>query len=113
MGIPLHPYPIFSWRVYFNCQNYPIWNPQGRFIFLHCTLYGMQYLIMAYYIPPPYNSNLVNEGFLYMAQHPTIPAIWLGDFNMILNPAADRLQLSQNAQLPNTTRFGRTLQNFR
>lgn len=27
-------------------------DPQGRYIFLHCTLNGLQYLIMAYYIPP-------------------------------------------------------------
>lgn len=44
-------------------------DPQGRFIFLHCTLNGSQYLIMAFYIPPPYKSNLVTEGLLYMAQH--------------------------------------------
>lgn len=55
---------------------------------------------------------LVNEGFLYMAQHPTVPTIWLGDFNMVLNPSKDRLQLSQNNQLPTTTRLSRTLTQF-
>lgn len=87
-------------------------DPQGRFTFLHCTLFGTQYLIMAFYIPPPYTSNLAVEGFLYMAQQPTIPAIWLGDFNMVFNPAADRLQLNPSAQLPSNTCFGHKLTEF-
>lgn len=87
-------------------------DPQGRFIFLHCTLSGIQYLIMAFYIPPPYTSTLINEGLLFMAKHPLVPSIWLGDFNMVLDPSMERLQLSRDAPHPNTTRFGRTLTEF-
>lgn len=87
-------------------------DPQGRFIFLHCTISGTQYLIMAFYVPPPYTSNLINEGFLFMEKHPTIPVIWLGDFSIVLDPSVDRLQLSRDAQPPNITRFGRTLTEF-
>lgn len=67
---------------------------------------------MAFYIPPPYKSNLITEGLLYMAQHPNVPTIWMGDFNMVLNPQKDRTQLSQSAHSPDTTRFGRTLKEF-
>lgn len=47
-----------------------------------------------------------------MAQHPNVPGIWLGDFNMVLNPHKDRLQLNQSTHHPNTTRFGHTLTEF-
>lgn len=66
-------------------------DPQGRFVFLHGTIYGKPYLILACYIPLPYNSAVINAGFLYMAQYPTTPAIWLGDFTMVLNLTMDRL----------------------
>lgn len=32
-------------------------DPQGRFVFLHGTIYGKPYLILACYIPLPYNSD--------------------------------------------------------
>lgn len=47
-----------------------------------------------------------------MAQYPAIPAIWLGDFNVVQNPTTDRLQPNQCAQLPDTTRFGRLMTEF-
>lgn len=29
-------------------------------------------------------------GLSFMAQHPTVPAVWIGDFNMTMNPFLDR-----------------------
>lgn len=64
--------------------------PPGRYIFIHALVGGTPLLIIASYIPPPYKSYVVAEGLAFIAQHPTIPAVWMGDFNRTMSPYLDR-----------------------
>lgn len=41
-------------------------------------------LILAFYIPPPFQFAVLKEDLAFMAQHPTVPAAWIGDFNMVM-----------------------------
>ena len=70
-------------------------DPNGRYVFLHAKLYGEPFLLMAFYIPPPFSTTVVLEGFTFMSRNPSVQVIWLGDFNTTLCPALDRLQTTQ------------------
>lgn len=72
----------------------------GRSLFLYASIGGLEVFLMAFYIPPPFQFAVLQEGGAFMAKHPTVPAIWLGDFNMTIDPTFDRLSL---------TKFGRFL----
>lgn len=76
--------------VHFELQGSRI-DPSGSFVFLHAAVYGDPLLILAMYIPPPFNSALLSEGLGYMALYPTVPVVWSGVFNMTINPSLDRL----------------------
>lgn len=85
-------------------------DQQGRYVFLHATINRSPILILACYIPPPYSSTIVKEGLAFMSQHPRVPAIWMGDFNMTLSPALDRMGQPDPALDPPThTRLHRML----
>lgn len=85
-------------------------DPQGRVLFLHAKLNGLEILILAIYIPPPFQFNVLNEGLEFMSQFPTVPAIWLGDFNNVVNRNLDRLSLTPHVNPPQShTRFGKLL----
>lgn len=85
-------------------------DPQGRFLFLHAKLNGLELLILAIYIPPPFQFNVITEGKAFMSQFPTVPAIWLGDFNNVVNGKLDRLSITPHDHPPRLyTRFGRLL----
>lgn len=48
-----------------------------------------------------------------MSQHPSVPAIWAGDFNMVITPQLDRLSpANPPPSTPSTTRFGKFLTKF-
>lgn len=64
---------------------------RGRFLLLHATIGGLEVLLLAFYIPPPFQFAALKEGVAFMTQHPTVPAIWMGDFNMVIDPLMDRL----------------------
>lgn len=88
-------------------------DPLGRYVFILAKLYGEPLLIMAFYIPPPFNISIIKEGLSFMARHSTISAVWLGDFNTTLNPTLDRLQLtSPTRNTPNETRFSKLISTF-
>lgn len=53
----------------------------------------LELLILAYYVPPPFHFAVIQDGLTFMAQYLTIPAIWLGDFNMVTDPLIDRMDL--------------------
>lgn len=57
-------------------------------------LYGEMILLMAFYVPPPFQTSSLVEGFNFMALHPNVPAMWLGDFNNVLDPTLDRMTSS-------------------
>lgn len=70
-------------------------------------------LILASYIPPPYRSDVVTEGLAFIAQYPSIPAVWLGDFNHTMTPSLDRpVQDEPSRGEPLHTRLYRTLEDF-
>lgn len=97
---------------HFELQGSEI-DPMGRYVLLKAKLLGDLILILAFYVRPPFNSTVLVAGFDFMALYPNIPAIWLGDFNNVLDPALDRM--SRSAPLPvspHPTRFARLLTDF-
>lgn len=67
-------------------------DAQGRYIFISSKLFGESFLLMAFYIPPPFSITILLEGLTFMARYPTVPAIWMGDFNTTMNESIDRLR---------------------
>lgn len=59
-------------------------------MFLYDSIDGITMLILAWYVPPPYSSEVITAGLAYMAMYPTVPAVWMGDINMTMNPSLDR-----------------------
>lgn len=74
---------LIAKSIHFELQGSRI-DPFGSFVFLHVVVYVEPMLILAMYIPPPFNSTLISEGLGYMALFPAVTAIWLGDFNIAL-----------------------------
>lgn len=63
--------------------------------------------------PPPYSSEVVTAGLLFITQHPTIPAIWMGDFDMTMNLFLDHpVQAGIQSNEPRQTRPSRILTEF-
>lgn len=69
-------------------------------------------LLLAYYVPPPFQFNILTEGLAFMSQFPTVPAIWLGDFNTVVDPSLDRLASVPTTPTPSHARFGKLLSEF-
>lgn len=65
---------LMSESVFFAIQTV-VTDPQGRYVFLYGKIAGKLLLILAWYVPPPYNSSILSEGFVFMARYPSIPAI--------------------------------------
>lgn len=85
-------------------------DPQGRFLFLNAKVNGLEMLILAFYVPPPFQFSVINEGIAYVSQFPTIPAMWLGDFNNIMNKDLDRISVTpQDKPTQPHTRFGKII----
>lgn len=85
-------------------------DPQGKFLFIHCRLNGLEILLLAIYIPPTFQFSVINEGLAFMAQFPMIPALLMGDFNAIMDNNLDRLsQTSSTDCTPSLTRFGKLM----
>lgn len=84
---------------------------QGRYLFLHAIMGEMPVLLLACYVPPPYSSEVVKEGLSFMAQYPTVPAVWMGDFNMTMNPYLVRpVQDGTRANETQQTRLSRLME---
>lgn len=49
-------------------------------MFLSVKLHGEMMLLLAFYVPLPFSLAVLTAGFGYMALHPSIPVVWLGDF---------------------------------
>lgn len=88
-------------------------DPQGRSLFLHASIGSLEMLLLPFYVPPPFTFDMLQTGVTFMAQHPSVPAIWAGDFNMVIAPSLDRMSLvTPSAPAPSITRFGRFLTEF-
>lgn len=73
-------------------------DPLGRYVFLYAAIYGEPIPLLALYVPSPFNSIILTNGFSFMALYPSVPAAWLGDFNMTLDPSLDKLHPTPPAQ---------------
>lgn len=51
-------------------------DSQGRYVFLSVKFYGEPFLLLACYIPPPFFTEVITEGFAYMSRYPSVPAVW-------------------------------------
>lgn len=74
-------------------------DPQGRFLFLHARINGLELLILAIYVPPPFQFNVLTESLTFMSQFPTVPAIWMGNFNNVVGRELDRLTVTPHNNL--------------
>lgn len=103
---------IISKTTHFELQDSEI-VLEGRFVFLKVKLHGEILLLLAFYVPPPFSSAILTAGFGFMALQPSIPVVWLGDFNNVHDPNMDRLCRSTTAPPPaHPTWFARMLSDF-
>lgn len=42
-------------------------DPQGRYLFLHANINGLEVLILAIYVTPPFQFNVLTEGLAFMS----------------------------------------------
>lgn len=88
-------------------------DQQGRFLFLNALIGGNPLLVLASYIPPPFALEVERKGLAFLARNPSTPAVWMGDFNMVMNPALDRpLQEGSPRSSLQHTRLSRLLTEF-
>lgn len=88
-------------------------DSQGRYVFLRVKLYGEPFLLLACYIPPPFCTEVITEGFAFMSHFPSIPAVWLGDFNNVLDPSLDRTRVGTSPSgHMHQTRFSKLMSTF-
>lgn len=103
---------LVSKSVPFEVQSVVL-DPQGRYLFLYAKIAGNSILILAWYIPPPFNATILSEGFSFMAKYQGVLAIWVGDFNIVTNPSLDCLGQSSQPPMPNhDTRFSCLMTGF-
>lgn len=88
-------------------------DPQGRSLFLHVTVGGLEFLLLTFYIPPPFQFTMLQQGIDFMSQYPSVPAIWAGDFNAVIAPHYDRISpANPTPPTSHTTRFWKFLIEF-
>lgn len=82
---------LVSTSVPFACSTSLV-APHGQYTFLFGTLDGLQCIIMNVYIPPPFSVEVVKLVANFLAHHPNIPALVVGDFNNYLDKYSKRAQ---------------------
>lgn len=85
----------------------------GKVLVFTCLYRGNTYTADCLLCPPPYSSEVVAAGLSFMTLHPTVFAVWLGDFNMIMNPFMDcPVQSTSVVGEPRQTRLSCILADF-
>lgn len=64
----------------FTC-SLSVLDGNERYIFLSCNLEGLECILANVYIPPPFSAEVLNILAGFLAHHPNVPAIIVGDFN--------------------------------
>lgn len=86
-------------------------DPQGRYIFLDAMISGFEFLIITYYAPH-FNLQCCTMGSRSWHNIQRSQP-WLGDFNMVVDPALDKLAQGPSSTLPPTVmRFGHMMREF-
>lgn len=91
---------LISANVSFECIQQQI-DREGRFVFLLCKLNGFRCIIAAMYIPPPFSAVPLKSLAQFMALHPNLPVLVLGDFNNILDSHLVRMSVTPRSTRPN------------
>uniref|UniRef100_A0A803JZM0 Reverse transcriptase domain-containing protein n=1 Tax=Xenopus tropicalis TaxID=8364 RepID=A0A803JZM0_XENTR len=63
----------------------------GRFIIVHCTTANFPLIIVNLYMPPPFTITTLDTISKKLADLPTAPTCYMGDFNALMNPQIDKL----------------------
>lgn len=83
----------------FECWQV-ITDPECKYVILHCKLFGMLLNLVALYIPTPVVSGYFESMINKVALLPTCTALFLRDFNLVLDPALDRLRPFRGEAFP-------------
>lgn len=96
--------------VQFHCSQRVV-EPEGKLIFLLCTISNLVCIIANIYIPPPYSAETLRHLAKFMAQYPNIPLVAVGDFNNYLHHTWDKLPAPSTVNICNKglTPFARLL----
>lgn len=70
-------------------------DQSGRYIILHASLGGREYVFAGIYIPPPFQKVVLDDIMAKVSLYPQAPFILLGDFNATLDRTLDRLHPPQ------------------
>lgn len=74
----------------FSFQEVKI-DPEGRYIFLLCSLSGTKCITAGLYIPPPFSATLLTILADYTSCYLGIPILAIGDFNNYIDLEKDRV----------------------
>lgn len=77
----------------FSCSQ-SIIDPEGRYVFLLCNIYGLSCTIAGVYIPPPFSPEILKTLASFMVCFSSVPLLVVGDFNTFLDPLLDKLSAS-------------------
>lgn len=75
-------------------------DQSSRYIVLHASLRGKQYVVAGLYIPPPFQKKVLDDIMAKISLYPNVPFIILGDFNATLSATLDRLQPYSTPTVP-------------
>ncbi|XP_071982368.1 receptor expression-enhancing protein 1 isoform X1 [Engystomops pustulosus] len=62
----------------------------GRYVVIHCALWGFTFTIVSVYVPPPFDPAVLHLISSKLASMPPSPILCIGDFNAVPNPSLDR-----------------------
>lgn len=82
----------------FSC-TLSVVDKNGRYIFLRGNLEGLDCILANVYIPPPFSAEVLKILAGFLAHHPNVPALKVGDFNNYLNFQLDKLTVAHPCRL--------------
>lgn len=85
-------------------------DEEGRYICVYCKIYRAQYVIIALYIPPPYNCVVFKIALAFLSKYPGVPGVIIGVYNTIVDSRWDRVQTDTMSPGQTVTPFGRMLE---
>lgn len=74
----------------FACKQV-LTDPNGRYLIILCTLFGVYCIIAGVYIPPPFSADVLKILASFMAHYPDTPFTAVGDYNNLLDLLWDKI----------------------